>query len=548
MVQGLLSTPQSFRPVGLALGVGLITACTLGAAVAQDGQLGDLIPTLSFVYFAPDAGPEYQEASRILAEGFEQLGLDIELRPIQFTTFVSRIHIEQGLEDIGLGSLGGDPDRLDPNFWIRDLTACGSKRNAAKWCDETYTELANKQAVTMDENERQKLVWEAQEYAQKVLPWWQVSHKMDGLLYNSERWENVTPPSPFPAHETVLHPWLQMRPKGDDRVVDWAHFEDVNTYNPLAEPSSQGWLTFIYDTYVRYDGGNIVPWAAESWKPIDDTTLEIKLREGMTFHDGKPVTAEDAVFGINLAVKLQPPAIADSLIGIKGAEKVDDLTFRLLLTAPNPAVVRQGLAGLVILPKHIWEKVEDPLNWDPIPDGGVIGSGPFAFVSWERNQSHVLRVHKAHWAAPAYDGLRRLSLGQADAIRAFMIDGSGDVSSSVIPAATMKDIADSEDHLDFVESPSFSTTQVLVNNEKAPFNDFAFRKAMRLATDKERVTLEAWLGYAVPAGEGIVAAALGKWVDPNLEVFPFDIEQAKQVLKDAGYGWDQSGRLHYPSK
>jgi peptide/nickel transport system substrate-binding protein len=337
-----------------------------------------------------------------------------------------------------------------------------------------------------------------------------------------------------------------MTPTGDDRVVDWAYYEDVSTYNPLTEQTSQGWLKFVYDPYVRFDGGDIVPWAVASWTPVDDTTLELTLREGMTFHDGKPVTAADAVFSLNKMVELQPPVLADSLVAIESAEEVDELTFRINLAEPSPAILRQGLTDLVILPKHIWENVEDPMSWDPIPDNGVIGSGPFTFESWERNQRHVLNTFKDHWAAPAYDGLRRLSLGQADAVRAAMVDGSADIATTVLPVATMEQLGQSEDHLDFELAPTFSTKTVWVNHEKAPFNDLQFRRALKFATDKERIVLEGFLGFGSPAGEGIVPTALGKWYNSDLEVVPFDIEQARKVLQDAGYGWDSDGRLHFP--
>jgi peptide/nickel transport system substrate-binding protein len=320
----------------------------------------------------------------------------------------------------------------------------------------------------------------------------------------------------------------------------------VSTYNPLAEPTSAGWLRFVYDTYLRFDGSKLVPWAADSWKAVDDTTIELHLRPGMTFHDGKPVTADDAVFSINMMVEKQPAVLADALTGIKGAEKVDDLTFRIKLAEPNAAIYRQALVQLVILPKHIWEKLPDPVGWDPVANNGVIGSGPFAFVSWSPNQVHVLKTFKQHWAAPAYDGIRRLSLGQADAVRAAMVDGTADIATTVLPAATMEELSKSEDHLAFMPSQSFSALTVWMNHRKAPFNDLAFRKALRLATDKDRIALEAWLGFSTPAAEGNVPIGLGSWYNTNLVAVPFDIDQARKVLEEAGYGWDADGRLHFP--
>lgn len=536
---------RSYGMLAAALAVGLVASCTEDAS-SED--LGEPVPSMSLVYYATDHGPTYEQSARILAETFGELGLDVELRPMQQNKMVDEIHVGGGLEDLALGSWGGDPDRLDPNFWLYDLTACGSDRNAVKWCDRPYTKLARQQGRTVDEDKRRELVMQAQEQVQDKLPWWPVTHELQGIVYNSERWDGVSDPSPIPPHETVLHPWLEMRPLGDDRIVDWAHFEDVSTYNPLAETTSKGWLRFVYDTFLRFDGDDLVPWAAESWSWVDPTTIELKLRDGMTFHDGRPVTAADAVFSVNLVVDQQPPSVADALTGVEGAEQVDELTLRINLSEPRASLERQALTQLWILPKHIWEGVGDPLTWDPIEADSVIGSGPFTFESWGQNQEHVLDTNTAHWAAPSYDGIRRLSLGQADAVRAAMLDGTADIATDVLPAASMEDLAGEEDALEFFDSPTINTTTVWVNHEKRPFTDPAFREALRYATDKERIALEGWLGFAEPAGEGIVPSAIEDWYNTDLEAIPFDIDRARDILEEAGYGWDSDGSLHFPKK
>ena len=71
-----------------------MTAYPLATALAAEGDLGELVPTMSIVYYAPDAGPEYQQAARILAEDFGKLGLDIEMRPLQQSSMVSQIHVD----------------------------------------------------------------------------------------------------------------------------------------------------------------------------------------------------------------------------------------------------------------------------------------------------------------------------------------------------------------------------------------------------------------------------------------------------------------------
>src|SRR5690606_32420604 len=129
--------------------------------------------------------------------------------------------------------------------------------------------------------------------------------------------------------------------------------------------------------------------------------LRITLRQGMTFHDGEPVTAEDAVFTLNKVVEVQPPAMAARISSIKSASVVDDLTFDVSLNSPDATFVPNSLTFLFILPEHLWSDYEgDFVDRDVIADNVVIGSGPFKFKTWRVNEVHEADVFKDHWAAP----------------------------------------------------------------------------------------------------------------------------------------------------
>lgn len=551
------------RVLMVLLGVAMIGACTASdggegsdgdedegtatTAAAAPTDLGDPVPAMTLAFYAADFGPEFQQASRILADDFEQLGLTVELAPVQQSTFVDTISTGGQLEDIALGSWGGDPDRVDPNFWLVDVSSCDGSRNGPKWCDPEYDEIALAQSVVLDEEERLQLVYEAQEYHHSQLPWWLVESDNNAMLYNSERWTNVTDPAPISADGSSIKPWLDLEPTGDDRILDMVMHEDVSSYNIFIEQSALGWIRLLHDTFLRDDQGEMIPWAAESFEAIDDTTIELTLREGMTFHDGEPVTVDDAVFSINYAKEHEPPHFAVALERIEDAEAVDDRTLRINLTEPDAAFFRASLGFLPIVPQHVWEDVEDPLTYDVVAEDAVIGSGPFVFESWAQGQEHMLSVHEDHWEAPAYDGIRKATLGQADAVAAAMVSGDGDFTHAVIPVAEMDRIANENDHLDFIDIPSHSSTMVWVNNEKEPFNDYDFRLALRMATDKERIANEAWLGFATAAQEGPIPPIIDEWHNPDLEPIPYDIEGARQVLEDAGYGWDDQGALHFPA-
>lgn len=178
----------------------------------------------------------------------------------------------------------------------------------------------------------------------------------------------------------------------------------------------------IYDTLLRDDNGEIIPWAAESWEFVD-TTVELTLRDGMIFHDGEPVTVEDAVFSYNYLLGVAPEQMAVALQNIESAEAVDDSTMRVILNSTDASFPRTSLALIPIIPRHIWEGREDPFDWDPVAEDMVIGSGPFMLDSWVQGQENALSVHEDHWVAPDYDGVRVRTLGQADAVSSAMLSG-----------------------------------------------------------------------------------------------------------------------------
>lgn len=531
-------------PMGLPVGLALLG----GVATAQ--ELGERVPDLQVAYYAADMGPMYEQSARVLSEEWSKLGLTFRMQPVQFSTFISNIMVGGGLEDMAVFTVGADPDRVDPTYWLHDLGACDARRNGAKWCDEAYTAMVREQRELVDQSERIAAVKQAQQHFYDEMPWWPATNTVYGMVWNSDKWDNVTSPAPVAAHEGLIDPWLSAKPKTDDRWFDWAHYEDVSTYNPMAEEGAVGWLRFVYDTFAKNNSeGETIPWAAASWEFTDPTTVKITLREGMAFHDGEPVTADDAVFTINKVVELQPPAMSSRIANLASAEKIDDLTFNITLKSADASFVTTVLPYAFILPEHLWADYDgDMVARDVVADGVAIGSGPFKFKTWRINEVHELETFKEHFHAPEYDGVRRLALGQADAIRSAMLSGTGDIATMVLPVAAMSDLAAQNEFLDFLEIPSHGSMLVWLNNKKAPFTDPAFRKALRMATSKERAAIEGWLGFAVPAGEGPVPRQLGMWYNSDLPEIAFDIDAARKALEEAGYGWDAQGRLHYPKK
>src|SRR5690606_7595785 len=117
-----LSTRKLVAPLALPIAMSLS-----GFAFAQD--LGERVPDIQIAYYAADMGPMYEQSARVLSEEWSKLGLSFKMQPVQFSTFISNIMVGGGLEDMAVFTVGADPDRVDPTYWLHDLGACGARRN-----------------------------------------------------------------------------------------------------------------------------------------------------------------------------------------------------------------------------------------------------------------------------------------------------------------------------------------------------------------------------------------------------------------------------------
>lgn len=539
--------------------VGIVVAASGGGngdddkQVATSGKLGPLLPQMTMTHYSSDFDPTVPEMARVVAEGYRKLGLDVKLKPVDFTTLIGQAIAGKEPHDMSFLGFGGNPERFDPDFWLTNLSACKGELNYSHLCDPELDKIATAQAREIDVDKRKDLVNQVQQrWLDQDLGWWPVVQYDSSILYNSDKWDGVVNPGPVAPHEGIF-PWGTMTPKTSDRELTWLQPEDITTWNVLGEEASGGFERLVYDTFLRDRQGELMPWAAESYDFVSPRKLRVKLRPGMKFHDGKPVTAADAVFTINYLVKWQPPNLVAALEHIKHAEQVDDLTFDITLSKPDPAVPRRSLTFLVILPEHIWKDipqsagVKKPEDWNPVKDDAVIGSGPFEFDHWVKGEETVLKVNKQHWAAPKYDTLIRHNIGSADAARQAMVSGQADVSLEFsIPLAVQKDLAEQNPNLKQVVVPTLTNYNVFLNTKKAPFDNLAFRKALYAATDRQRVVDEAMLGFGQVAGASDVPVVLKEWYDTSLPKPTFDLDAARSILQKAGFGWDSQGRLHAP--
>ncbi|GCE45854.1 peptide ABC transporter substrate-binding protein [Thermosporothrix hazakensis] len=309
-------------------------------------------------------------------------------------------------------------------------------------------------------------------------------------------------------------------------------------FNPIAAQPTYGTQGYIFETLLYFNrvNGSIKPWLAEDYKFSDDAkTLTFKLRQNVKWNDGQPFTAEDVVFTLELPKK-NPAADTGGLwTWLKDVTMVDAHTVTVTLKQAYTPILWQLGGSTYILPKHVWEKVDDPIKF--INDNPV-GTGPYKLKSFTP-QLVTLAKNDQYWqeGKPQVKEIRVVAFSSNTNAELALSRGEIDWTGLFIPDIDKTFVSKNKDHHHYWFPPS-NVIVLYMNLTKAPFNDLKVRQALSYAIDRAQIVKDAENGYTVPASPtGLVLPNEQKYLASeyqNLE-FKQDMEKAKQLLESAGF-------------
>lgn len=299
----------------------------------------------------------------------------------------------------------------------------------------------------------------------------------------------------------------------------------------------------IYDGLLEYDlQMKPQPSLAEKWEISEDgRTITFHLRKGVKFHDGVPMTSEDVRFSFIEVLKKYHPRGIGSLSALNAIETPDENTAVFRLNSPAPYLI-MALSGAEspILPKHVFEKSDDPRN-NPAATK-PIGTGAFKFVEWRRGELIRLDKNPDYWREGrpyldrivvrfVPDGATRstlLELGEAHIAGFGSIPFSDARRLADVPGLTVT--TDGYQMFSLVESLTFNT-------KRAPFDRKEVRQALSYAIDRKFIADNVYYGFATPATGQIHPnfAASGLY-SPKVRNYSPDnaFETAEKMLDEAG--------------
>lgn len=287
----------------------------------------------------------------------------------------------------------------------------------------------------------------------------------------------------------------------------------------------------IYNNLVKITEDNeFVPNLAESWEFTDDTTVAFTLKEGVKFHNGETLTAEDVKF--SLERQMQAPKVGHLLYMIDSIEVTDDLHFTIHMNAPSNALISSLFhSGSAILCKSYTEALEAE---GKTLESAPMGCGPYKFVEWVPGSSVTLEKFDDYFdpeTAAKNDGLTIRIIPEEAARTIALENGELDMLVNVGTSDAQR-LRESE-NLALDEYPYTSCEYFAMNVQKAPFDNKLVRQAMNYAINKEDAMIVAQNGEGVVTDSYIAESAIG-YYDTAVK-YEYNPEKAKELLAEAGY-------------
>jgi peptide/nickel transport system substrate-binding protein len=314
-----------------------------------------------------------------------------------------------------------------------------------------------------------------------------------------------------------------------------------DTANPAYGWYNYGLRYLVYDTLVEEAGiGRFVPGLAESWSYSDDGLVwTFKIREGVTFHDGTPCTADEVAWSLNWTIENEIETFSFYLVNFQEIVALDPTTLQVTLSEPV-GNMEYLLMYVWILPPSVWEGMsyDDIMEFEDV--SAATGTGPYKLVEWVEGEYLILEANENYWRGkPPVDRMIWQEYATEDAAVQALIAGEIDViAADTIPTTAIATLEDAEN----IEVPIMESTtidELIINSHEngtqpASLNDPAVRLAIAHAIDKQQIVNVTYLGYAEPATV-VVPSSLGDWHNSDVQEVPFDLAEGNRVLEEAGY-------------
>lgn len=512
------------------------------------------IDELSLIVNPPKTTPDDHNASKEIAKEASKLGIDLSVETMNWPSQVEAVWYGEDW-DMTFWEMVGRPSRLDPDEFLMQMFHSDFQEgyNYYFWTNPEYNEVVTQQRQEQDREKRQELVYEAQQMIHEEGPSTFLMYPEIVSAWNSDEWEGTVEMQGMGSRNMVS--FSEMQPKTDDETLVISIDAEIEYLNPFQQSGEGDMIQnrMLWDRLVWPDEtATPTPRFARELDWQDETTLEVPFRQGAQFHDGTEILAEDVKFSFDVHKEFQT-YYTGALGPVSEVEITDDYRVTFHLDQPFAPFPMTALGRIGIAPKQHWEEiienemeVENPMEYQ---EDEPIGSGPLQYDFWDQGNETKLVRFDDHFDPVDYEArvtrlipevqttLTQLEKGTVDMLGLY----SGDNN-------ILQQLVEENDHLSMTSTTSVGFKEISYNNKSAPMHIPAFRRAMHHRVPKDLIVDNIYDGWGAKAPNSPTSSALEYWHNDELEEYDFDIQQAANVLAEAGFVWDDDeGRLHMPA-
>jgi peptide/nickel transport system substrate-binding protein len=301
---------------------------------------------------------------------------------------------------------------------------------------------------------------------------------------------------------------------------------DFITFHPYFDVSTKEFKPIFFEAPIRIsDEGDFEPWLAESWEESEDgLSITLNLRQGVMFHNGREMTADDVVWSVEHAMSTEfGHHLSDRFQLATGAEKIDDYTVKINYSEISPKL--DGIATMQIFPQEALE------NLETVP----VGTGPFKFVEWVPGDRMVAEKFEDYWqeGLPYLDEVVIKPIPDEQSRMVNLLAGGVDLLRGV-PLAD-KALLEGVPEVTVTSSPpGFFFYAFIMNINEPPFDNPLVRQAMNYAINREEIAQTAFHGAEIPVLEPYAETSWA-YVPEFADFYTYDPEKTKELLAEAGY-------------
>ena len=511
-----------------------------------------------FIISEPQSSsPDEYETINLVVEAMQEAGINAVSHVIPWEQKADVVWYERDRWDMSGWQMTARPERLDPDEFTYNLfhsSLVEDGYNFVGYKNTEYDEIAENQRVTIDLEERQKLIHRTQEIIAEDAVYNFTVHPEIMVAYNNQEFDPDSITELAGLGVRNFWTYVNVVPTGNNSDIRLNSNNEIQAINPLfISGTIDSWVTeLVYDRLMRMSPDGLPePWAAESVEWLDDTSVEVVIRENMYFHDGEPVTIEDVKYSFEVPFTGQVPMYRPFVDIIEDIEVVDDQTLVFHLERPYAPFETATLAKINIIPKHVWEPIiegmiDQPENAESYQEEVPVGSGPFEYSHWARGDQVILTANTDHFHSPQVERWILRVVPNMEAALGMIQSGELNFLSEYIgDRQLLSQIVEQNEGLNLSTGTSLGFRFLAFNHNRPPFDDVAFRRAVVALTDRDLISQLAWRGFADDA-DSVISPALDFWKNTDLDYSYGGVEEARRILAEAGYEWDEEGRLLYP--